>query len=194
MKMMQSKNKKRILLLVAILLSCIVSFGCVKRRPVIDTYIVPLSDIPYPGKVYLTIHSHPQGAKIYSNEKYIGITPVENWNWIINNEDRKFGKITWGEVLFVRDGYLPVKKTYIMELVPAGKKTYRFHSFVMLKRDPTTPAPPVVPSAHYIPKESGSNQTDRQHITIKQEESVLDEMLKAGQVLSIFQSLRPIGQ
>jgi hypothetical protein len=47
--------------------------------------------------------------------------------------------------------------------------------------------PKPAPSARYTPEES-----NHQHITIKREESGLDQMLKAGQILSIFQALKPI--
>ena len=129
--------------------------------------------------VYLSIHSHPQGAKVYSNGEYLGETPADNWWWGLDYERRTRGKIRWGEVVFVRGGYLPVRKTYELELDPPGNKTYKFHDLVILERDPNAPTYSHTPS-------------NRQHITIKQEESGLDQLLKAGQIGLILQSLKPI--
>lgn len=149
------------------------NFGCATTPP----------PDPYAGTVYLSIHSHPQGAKVYSNGQYVGETPAENWYWSLDYKKRTRGKIKWGEVVFVRDGYLPVRKTYELGLDPSGKKTYKFYDLVILERDPNAPTYSYTPSA---------TPSDQQHITIKQEESGLDKLLKAGQIGLILQSLKPI--
>jgi hypothetical protein len=167
--MTRTGNKKQFLPLVVLLFSYLMTFGCATTTP-LD---------PYAGKAYITIHSHPQGAKIYSNGQYLGETPAEDWSWELDYDTRTRGKIAWGEVVFVRDGYLPVRKTYELELDPSGKKRYYFHDLVILESDPNTPR-------------HSNTTSNRQHITIKQEESGLDQLLKAGQIGLILQSLKPI--
>ena len=168
--MTRNGDKKQLMLLVVFLFACLVYSGCATTPP-----------DPYAGTAYITIHSHPQGARIYANGQYFDTTPLPDnkYSWGLDYQTRSVGLIKWGEVVFVKDGYLPVKKTYRLELDPPGKRKYHFHDLVILERDPNAPSYSYTPS-------------NRKHITIKQEESGLDQLLKAGQIGLILQSLKPI--
>lgn len=169
--MTRNRNKKQLLSLVLLLLFCFVNFGCATTP-----------HDPYAGRAVLHIDSFPQGAKIYQNGEYIGTTPYgkdTDWGWSLNYRLRTAGVINSPEIVFVRDGYLPLRKKYELELAPTGKRRYLFHDLLILERDPSAP--------RYV-----QSPSSRHHYTIKQEESGLDQLLKAGQIGLILQSLKPV--
>lgn len=101
---------------------------------------------PHEGIAYITIHSDPQGARVYGiDNKYIATTPFEEntIGWDLDINIRREGNLTWGPVAIHKEGYFPIKKTYKFELSPSGEKNYHFHDLVTLKRDPNAPLAPT---------------------------------------------------
>ena len=125
--------KKMILLVIILILS-----GCSPYNP----YPPP----PHEGIAYITIHSDPQGARVYgADNKYIATTPFEEntIGWDLDILIRREGNLTSDPVTIHKEGYLPIKKTYKFELSPSGEKNYHFHDLVTLKRDPNAPLAPT---------------------------------------------------
>ena len=127
---------------------------------------------PHEGTAYITIHSDPQGARVYGiDNNYIATTPFEEdkIGWDLDILIRREGNLTWGPVTIIKEGYFPIKKTYQLELPPSGENYYHFHDLVILERDPDAPPYPTV-----------------------SEESTLDELLNAEQIRLILQPLKPV--
>ena len=154
---MTRNGNKKIILLTLLLLFCFVSFGC--GIPAGQRYI------------YLNLNTAPQGAKIYEGGKYKDRTP-EILDYILYEDQQDKSVLITREIVFVLDGYLPVKKKYRLELDSQDKQ--HFYDLILLE-----------PRYRHI-------QRNDQNITIKQEESTSDKLLKAGQIGLILQSLKPI--
>ena len=128
--------KKMILVAIILILS-----GCGFTYP--DKQTPPP---PHEGTAYITIHSDPQGARVYGiDNNYIATTPFEEntIGWDLDINIRREGSLTWGPVAIHKEGHFPIKKTYKFELSPSGEKNYHFHDLVTLKRDPNAPLAPT---------------------------------------------------
>jgi hypothetical protein len=94
----------------------------------------------------ITINSEPQGAKLFWQGQYMGTTPY-NGTWALEPSHYDTGTLTSPDAVLVKDGYLPVRKDYRLNINPqwrpdpnvysTGGHTFYFHDLVVLQRDPT---------------------------------------------------------
>lgn len=143
----------------------------------------------YQGRANLVINTEPQGARVYEMPgRYLGTTPLENFGYAVDDNNRASGLLETREFVFVKEGYLPAKRQFQLQ-IRKGHYTHEdilphtyyeslsYHELLILERDPNAPN---VPNVQY------------NHTTIRQEESGLDQSLKLGELMLIIKALSPV--
>ena len=143
-----------------------------------------------PNTIILEVNSEPRGARIYIDGRLFCESTPCAVTYTLEPQHYDSGKVISTPLIAAKEGCLPkeYKLTFIID--PEWRymqgETFEEGTVFLLKSDPnyTPPPQPVV----------GQEQqgTQRQHITIKQEESCRDPMRKGVQIMSIGQTLRPI--
>ncbi len=140
----------------------------------------------YTNRADLHINSEPQGAKVYQGRgQYMGVTPlILNYN--VDEDDRRSGFIRTQELIIIRDGYLPAKTQAMLQLKEERQRDIvpldfgasdDYHDLTILVRDPNAPR------VNY-------SVTD-ERISVRHEESGLDQALKTGELLLMLKTLSP---
>lgn len=152
--------------------------------------------------IELTLNSEPQGARVYQAGRFAGVTPFA-WRWRLEPEVYTHPKIGFPALVAVADGCLPQQQNLEFDIDPEWQKqeerTFRVATLFLLQRDPNYKPPPQIivqapPAGTPATATANVNVPSDMNVTLKQDLSFLDQMLKMGQLMVISKSLRPVGQ
>lgn len=139
------------------------------------------------NKIKLTVNSEPQGARIYQEGRYMGITPLR-LDYTIDKQCYQAGVLRCKPLVAVHDARLPESQQLELKIDPdwryEGGKTHEYATLFLLKRDPNY-QPPVVVQGQ-APRQGDLN------VTVKKDKDALDLLQQFGQVGIIIRSLQPI--
>jgi len=139
------------------------------------------------NKIKLTINSEPQGARIYSDGKFCGVTSF-TMEYKIDNDAYKTGVMHIAPLVAAHDVCLPERQDLQLEVDPdwryESRVTHEYATLFLLKRDPNY-QPPVVVQGQ-APRQGDLN------VTVKKNKDALDLLQQFGQVGIIIKSLQPI--
>jgi hypothetical protein len=104
-------------------------------------------------KLYLTLTTQPQGARVYMRGRYVDSVPGDGFtlSFPLRAADYKRGYVVGDSFTLVRYGYLPEPVQYRFALDPAKEQAQsdiqRYESFTLV-RDQAVPAGSLIPPAY----------------------------------------------
>ena len=159
-------------------------------------------DLTYRGstinlnKVKLEVNSEPPGARVYEKGRLIGTTPFII-TYSLKPKHYETGVMLVAPLLAAKEGWIPREHKLKFEIASEWRylteRIFEEGTVFLLESDPNYKPPPQ-PIVIQQKEQVTQNQygTQRHHLTIKKEDSFLDEALKFMQVMSIGQTLRPV--
>jgi hypothetical protein len=139
--------------------------------------------------IKLTVNSEPQGARVYSEGKFFGTTPLM-LDYTIGNGNYQSGTLRCAPLIAVHDSCLPAKQELELQIdsewrYEAGQ-THEYATLFLLKRDPDYRPPTIVQ------QQGGTSSESTVNMNVKQQKDALDVLQQTGSIISIFQSLKPL--
>jgi hypothetical protein len=142
---------------------------------------------PNKNKIKLTINSEPQGARIYSDGKLYGATPL-TVEYKIDNHYYKTGIMRIAPLVAAHDACLPGRQNLQFIIDPDWRYqsgiVHEYATVFLLKRDPNYQPPVIVQG-------QAPHQGDLK-VTVKKDKDALDLLQQVGEVGLLIRSLKPI--
>lgn len=143
-----------------------------------------------PNKIELEVNSEPPGARVYEGGRLIGTTPFTT-TYTLEPKHYEAGLMLTIPLVAAKEGCIPKEHKLTFEIDPEWRyllrKTFEEGTVFLLQSNPNYKPPPQP-----VAIEPKRQDTQRTHLTIKQEDSFLDETLKFMQIMSIGKTLRPV--
>ena len=152
-----------------------------------------IADPDYPGpeeknRLVLTVNSQPQGARVYINGWFYGMTPL-GLNYTIENQHYRSCMLRCTPIIVVHDGCLPSRQDLELMIEPEWRytagQTHEYGTLFLLERDPDY-RPPVVEQG----QTAGRDQVADLKLTRKKDDS--DVLQRANQIEVNVKFLQPI--
>jgi hypothetical protein len=140
------------------------------------------------GGQIILIYSEPPGARVYEGGRLKGTAPFIA-KYTLQPSHYKNGEFVVKPLVAAKEGCIPKEHKLTFKIDPEWRymqgETFEEGTVFLLQIDPNykPPPQPVVVSEE--------QSTQKHHLTIKNEDSFLDEALKFMQIMSIGQTLTP---